>query len=199
MALFNCRRADLTRYTALQPLRCMIGGVGEERELFVSAVPDADADATMVPELMPAVDNRLGRLLLPMETSEHFIELLTLHRDVPALLVYDAQGRVHQIVCDGCLFLLLMKMWDAPALFTATVQIDAVVHAENRLASRDPAIDVPLRLPPNAPPEFRAWQAQGLYDVTYDQFGRVFAVQRDGTDIKLAALWETRFDAPHQQ
>jgi len=191
MSLFNCRRDDLARYTGLQMACVMIGGVGEQKELFVATVPQTQDE--LVPEFIPAVTNKVGRLLLPMMTPPTMLEMVELHRNVPAFVLYDTTGRVHQIVADDCLFLVLMRLWDEPRLTTTTVAIDSFSHEQHRLLTSDREIPLPLQMPENTPAQFRHWTAAGEYEVTFDQYGRVFSIQRHDTDIKLGPLWDTRF------
>ncbi len=190
MTQVNCRRDDLQRYAGLQWCRVMIGEITQQRALLVAPVPEMAGEA--VTEWLPAVQNTLGRLLLPLVTPDNYVTLIELHRDKPAFILYDECGRVHLVVVDECLFFVLMRLWEEPALQTSTLDIASVSHEEHRLYSADPTMTLPLTLPPETPPEFQQWQALGTYDVTFDARGRVFSVHSPTTSIILGPLWETR-------
>ena len=185
--LANCRRADAQRYS-LSVVHALITGVGASNELLL-ATPPLDDMSSPEPLALP-VHNRLGALLLPAHTPEQFLGHVDLHLNRPAFVMYDAQGRVHQLVLDDCLFLQLMRMWEPPELQTLVLRIDSVDHDQRRLRTADAA--ALLRLPPGLPPELQAWQPFGEYEVTHARDGRVFSVQRHDTSLPFAALWETR-------
>jgi hypothetical protein len=210
---YNGRRDDARSYGALQCERLVLLRVGDQKELYV-AVPrpvhdvgtagdeiviEGYDEAAWQPAQAP-VDNRLGQLLLPTCVPQADLDALSRHEEREALVMWDAQGRVHQVVLDECLFLTWMRLWAPPRYTKTRLWLERAEHDESRLYAAPPHTQLLLRLPPDTPANFRAWQPRpDLYDVEYDQLQRVFSVhsvnhasEADRTQIQLGGLWETR-------
>jgi hypothetical protein len=183
--MVNCRRDDLQRYT-LYSATLSISRIGDSGELYLSHVEDE-------PEPLLPVANKLGRLLLPLHMPYGLLDRLSFNLGKPMLVLHDEVGRVHQLVMDTCIFMILMKEWAPPTLETQLLNLKGI--SEDRLLTSDGnAINnIPLLLPPNRPQELAQWQPFGDYEVGYDRKGRVFSVRQEGTEIFLASLWEQRF------
>lgn len=205
---YNGRRADLKNYGALQCERLILLGVGQQKQLYVTLpAPKIQADdmGDMMGEgigvemdvtqraLKPDVYNKLGHLLLPTCVPQEDLGDLDRRLQSEALVMWDSQGRVHQVVLDDCLFLNWMQFWAPPQYREAWVWLRSVSHDESRLYAAPPFANTLLRLPEDMPPEFREWQPQeGEYQIRYDQLGRVFSVVGCGDSVRLDTLWETR-------
>jgi len=184
----NCRREDLLRYN-LYSATISISHVGDYVELLLK--PMENGEEPRLP-----VTNKLGRLILPLPFPYGLMDRLLFNMGTPVHILHDEVGRVHQLVLDACIFLVLMREWAPPELQTQLLMLQGVSQEEeNRLLTSDGNLinNMSLVLPPNRPSELIMWNPIGEYQVAYDKRGRVFSVTGSGMDIYFAALWETRF------
>jgi len=226
----SCRRDDLLWYE-LRCAEVVVTGMGERGELLVRTPQAEDraeeagltlaegmdeeegggllqmdvADARLLQrmhEIHMRVGNKLGHLLLPPLMDAALLGDIETHFQTPALLLYDTEGRVHQItfVFSG-LFLLLMPLWHPPRLETCRVKILALRQEAGPLRLEVDGLPVTrghLFLPPNCPEDFLQWRPEleevKEYDVCYCVLsGRLYSLTHPQGELNFTHLWESRF------
>ena len=200
MTLVACRDTLFSSNAPLSTACCMIYGVMEQLQLVIGVFSsnDMSTEETFNEVFFP-VNNPLGRLLLPDSTPQTMLQLIQENGQKSVMLHYDTEGRVHQLILDNCLFLVLMDLWAPSLLKEEILRVKSVSHEEHRIFLMQTFPERLLRLPAYIPQEFShftKWKPpQGTYSICSDQWGRVFSIRGTGNDttyIVLDHLWNSR-------
>ena len=156
----------------------------------------ADGRDQLLVEKVPGdFQNLCGNLLLPHNLHDDHRETIRRNNYESAVVIYDAEGRVHQLVLRAKIFLLMMDEWKVMrtlrTMHTEIVGVDpatATLQTIGRESSR-------FRLPWDSVKKFEGWQPEGSYQIDYDTDLRVYRISQSETNLTLdvGLDWDSRF------
>lgn len=153
-------------------------------------------DELIVEENIQGLQNQLGTLLLPHRLSSDMRERIERAKYNPVAILFDSEGRVHQLVLDEKYFLTIMDVWKnvyvlRDPFFAEIVQFDRGTQTLVTFPHNSTRFTIP-RACLN---KLENWVPSGTYAIEHDDEGRVFRISQQETNIMLpiGSYWDTRF------
>lgn len=158
-------------------------------------------DELLIQEDLGNLNNSYKKLLLPHELSETYREKIGFSKRKESIVIYDAEGRVHQLVLRNSLFIIMSDLWKITRHLKKintgilkfdkdTCTLDTVFREGQRFT-----------LPRDALDNLVEWKPIGNYDIEYDDEWRVFNIFQPASEIEgkpetkipVGYFWDRRF------
>lgn len=157
-------------------------------------------DELIVVENIQGLNNRLGSLLLPHSLTRQMRERIERNKNFPVSVLFDSEGRVHQLVLGGKYFLMMMDVWKNVYVLK---HVETTIEEFDRETCTLKTIFINatrFQLPRECLGDLEGWTPQGIYRIEYDDEGRVFRIYQPSqyfggpeTNLPVGLRWDTRF------